>query len=61
MKRKTPHRAIGGEFALKGFDEFLQFLCDNSVAGIVEMQAVHGVGFKRFLVVGVDAEIAIEI
>ena len=38
-----------------GFDEVLQLLGDNRVAGIVKVQTVHSVGVEDFGIVGVKA------
>ena len=38
---------------LKGFDKVFQLLGDDGVAGIVKVQAVHGISIENFRVVGV--------
>ena len=42
-----------------GFDEVLQLLGDNRVAGIVKVQTVHGVGIENCRIVGVKTQIVI--
>ena len=54
MKSSGQYRILGHE-NLKSLDEFLQPLGDDTVTGIVKMQAVGGVGIEVGRLVGFNA------